>query len=164
MSNLEIERRFLLIDDSWTNAEIQLTQRIIQSYVELKDGNCERMRVTEGFGFSSATHTVKQRISDITRTETETVVPVIDAIGWLVNAPNSMIDKTRHMIEQLDDGIVWEIDVFHGSNHGLVIAEVELKSETQEFTLPPWIGQDITSDYKYTNLQLSLMPYKHWNP
>ena len=38
--------------------------------------------------------------------------------------------------------LTWEIDEFLGANAGLIIAEVELKSEDQVVTKPEWLGDE----------------------
>ena len=56
----------------------------------------------------------------------------------------------------------WEIDEFLGENAGLVIAELELKSEDAEFALPPWLGAEVTHDERYYNFSLSEQPWRRW--
>ena len=58
--------------------------------------------------------------------------------------------------------LTWEIDQFGGENVGLIIAEVELESENQLFTLPSWIGQEVSQDPKFYNSSLITYPYKKW--
>jgi CYTH domain-containing protein len=55
-----------------------------------------------------------------------------------------VIDKTRH--EVMHDGMLWEVDVFHGANEGLIVAEIELPAEDTSFTLPDWIGEEVSHD------------------
>jgi len=59
-------------------------------------------------------------------------------------------------------GRVWEVDVFHGDNEGLVMAEIELGSPEEEFERPDWLGQEVTGDRHYYNSFLSLHPFKSW--
>ena len=58
--------------------------------------------------------------------------------------------------------LVWEIDVFKGENEGLIMAEVELAHENQNFDLPDWIGEEVSSDSRYYNSWLSGNPYSGW--
>ena len=74
--------------------------------------------------------------------------------------PDPQIEKHRHLITFGEH--LWEIDVFLGCNEGLVVAEIELRSQHEEFLLPPWIGPEITSDQRYSNSQLTLFPYSRW--
>ena len=58
---------------------------------------------------------------------------------------------------------VWEIDEFHGVNEGLIVAEIELKSEDQAFEKPAWIGEEVSGDPRYYNSMLVAHPYSTWN-
>jgi adenylate cyclase len=68
--------------------------------------------------------------------------------------------KTRYKINYA--GNVWEVDVFEGDNQGLIIAEIELKHENQEFEKPDWVKNEVSDDRRYTNAYLSLNPFKNW--
>ena len=57
---------------------------------------------------------------------------------------------------------IFEIDEFFGENEGLVIAEIELTSENEEFEKPDWLGKEVTGDVRYYNSLLSKTPYKNW--
>jgi adenylate cyclase len=61
-----------------------------------------------------------------------------------------------------DRDLTWEIDVFEGRNTGLVVAEVELRHEKQSVQLPQWVGQEITSQNRYSNASLALRPFRSW--
>ena len=67
-----------------------------------------------------------------------------EALELLKLSANAPIEKTRHIVKA--DGHVWEIDVFEGANHGLVLAEVELQSEDEQIVLPSWIGIEVSDD------------------
>ena len=71
-----------------------------------------------------------------------------------------LIEKTRYKIDL--NGLVWEIDEFQGENQGLILAEVELKSEDQKIDLPSWIGEEVSSDPRYFNSNLTKNPYTKW--
>ena len=71
-----------------------------------------------------------------------------------------LIEKTRH--RQPFAGKIWEIDVFHGDNAGLVVAEVEVASELEQFEPPPWLGREVSADPRYFNSSLVNNPYKNW--
>ena len=59
-------------------------------------------------------------------------------------------------------GHTWEVDIFHGDNEGLVVAEIELESEETAFELPHWICEEVSGDSKYYNSSLLDNPFKHW--
>ena len=69
----------------------------------------------------------------------------------------------KHRYKLLHDGMIWEVDVFMGSNKGLILAEIELSSETQSFTLPNWIGAEVSADIRYSNQALMRSPWPKWN-
>ena len=71
-----------------------------------------------------------------------------------------IIDKTRHLVPH--EGLVFEVDVFHGENTGLVLAELELEREDAPIVLPPWIGREVTGDERYFNAYLARRPFRSW--
>ena len=71
-----------------------------------------------------------------------------------------MIDKTRYEVNIGPH--TWEVDEFYGDNAGLLLAEIELNSETESFLTPSWIGKEVTGDKKYYNSYISVHPYKNW--
>ena len=68
--------------------------------------------------------------------------------------------KTRYLVEY--EGMCWEIDEFHGGNEGLVVAEIELENEEKPFAKPPWLGEEVSQDSRYLNINLSQHPYRQW--
>jgi CYTH domain-containing protein len=54
------------------------------------------------------------------------------------------------------------VDEFHGDNEGLVVAEIELDDENEIFEKPDWLDDEVTSDYRYLNSNLSKSSYKTW--
>ena len=71
-----------------------------------------------------------------------------------------VIDKTRHYVPYA--GHTFEVDVFHGENDGLVLAEVELASENEAIERPEWLGEEVTGDARYYNSMLMKNPYRRW--
>jgi CYTH domain-containing protein len=104
--------------------------------------------------------TVKGRTEGITRAEFEYPIPVDDARALLAICLPSVIDKTRHRIGF--GGHLWEIDVFHGTNEGLVMAEVELDDESAAPALPLWAGEEVSDDFRYYNTSLASRPFGLW--
>lgn len=100
---------------------------------------------------------------DLRREEFEYPIPLEDGEEILERlCVGSTIEKTRHYVEY--EGFVWEIDEFEGLNAGLVVAEVEFERENQTIPLPPWIGEEVSSDPRYLNSNLALKPYSQWGP
>jgi adenylate cyclase len=62
------------------------------------------------------------------------------------------IIKTRYLIPFA--GRTWEVDEFHEKNEGLIIAELELGSENDEFVKPSWVGDEVTGNPAYYNANL----------
>ncbi len=151
----EIERTFLVAGDAWRALAEGVVYR--QGYLSTDVERTLRVRVAGPKG----TLTVKGMTVGATRTEFEYEIPLTDAEAMLdALCIRPLIEKTRHRIEF--DGLVWEVDVFAGDNHGLVVAEVELAREDQAFRLPDWIGEEVTDDPRYYNANLVAHPYKDW--
>lgn len=151
----EIERKFLPADDSWRDGTPGV--RIAQGYLSLDPDRTVRVRLAG----ENAWLTIKGRSEGITRAEFEYEISVADAKALLELCLPTVIDKTRHRVSY--GGYLWEIDVFHGDNAGLVIAEVELADASISPALPPWAGAEVSSDQRYFNSCLATAPYKKWS-
>jgi adenylate cyclase len=153
---LEIERKFLVVKDSWKPNVVSAT-RIVQGYLAHTDTTTVRVRVKGERAFL----TIKGTSTGISRTEYEYEIPVPDAEAMLSEmAQGPVVDKVRHLIEV--DGHTWELDVFAGDNAGLVMAEVELSADTEDFTVPEWAGLDVSDDPRYYNVHLASNPFRNW--
>ena len=152
--SLEIERKFLVADDSWRDGSFGV--RISQGYLSQDPERTVRIRI----GDESAWLTIKGRTQGITRAEFEYAIPVGEARELLELCLPAVIDKTRYRVSF--GGHEWEIDVFHGDNAGLVIAEVELVNEAISPELPPWIGAEVSADARYFNSCLAARPFANW--
>jgi adenylate cyclase len=97
----------------------------------------------------------------LSRYEWEIQIPVDQAYYLLDLCEPGMILKNRYIM--IHKGKTWEIDVFSGDNTGLVVAEIELVSEDEEFELPNWVTKEITGDVKYYNSNLAKRPFKDWS-
>lgn len=150
----EIERKFLVTGGSWNDGSPGI--RIAQGYLSLDPDRCVRVRLAG----DEAWLTIKGRSEGITRAEFEYAIPPQEARDLLEICLPSVIDKTRHRIPF--GGHVWEVDVFHGANDGLVIAEVELDDAADSPELPPWVGAEVSSDLRYYNANLATRPFGAW--
>ena len=150
----EIERKFLVVDDSWRDGTPGV--RISQGYLSQDPDRTVRVRI----GGEKAWLTIKGRTHGITRAEFEYAIPVDDARALLELCLPAVIDKTRHEISH--GGHLWEVDDFHGENVGLVIAEVELADDAISPELPPWVGAEVSADARYFNSCLAVVPYAKW--
>jgi len=153
---VEIERKFLLANSDWRN-EVIRSSRIRQGYLGKMDKASVRIRV-QG---DRANINVKSATLDIRRLEYEYEIPLDEAIEMLDQlCAKPQIDKTRFIVEH--GSHVWEIDEFYGDNEGLLVAEVELGSEDEAYEKPAWLGEEVTQDPRYYNVNLIKQPYKQW--
>jgi len=150
---LEIERKFLVKGTSWRTVH---GVRYSQGYLNRDKGRTVRVRVAGDRAFL----TIKGETHGATRAEFEYAIPVADAQALLAMCDGPLVDKVRH--EVVHGGLKWEIDEFLGDNTGLVIAEIELKSEDQPFSRPDWLGEEVTGDPRYYNSNLAAHPYREW--
>ena len=88
------------------------------------------------------------------------MIPASDALELLKMAQSAIVHKTRYIREY--QGHQWEVDVFHGDNEGLVVAEIELQSVNESFAVPPWLGEEVSDDRRYANSSLSSNPWCNW--
>lgn len=153
---LEIERKFL-VTGSFESAAVS-QNRIVQGYICTDKDRTVRVRIYGEKGFL----TIKSAPNELgwSRYEFEQEIGLHDAEELLELCLPGIIDKIRYRIPY--KGYTWEVDVFHGENEGLTIAEIELESETAVFELPEWIGDEVTGDSKYYNAMLSECPYNQW--
>ena len=152
---VEIERRFLLADDSWREAASEPLV-LQQGYLSVEKERTIRVRIIG----SQAWLTLKSYISDMTRSEFEYEIPLAHAQAMMANMCPFKMEKYRYRVEF--EGFVYEIDEYFGDNAPLIVAEIELPSEDTEFPKPSWLGQEITSDGKFPNAYLSKHPYSSW--
>jgi adenylate cyclase len=152
----EIERKFLVCDDSWRNSVVRQA-KIRQAYLDSDANVSMRVRVKDN---SRATLTLKTRWSKLRRREFEYVIPTRDAEELISLRQGQIIEKVRYIVPAGD--LTWEIDVFSGENLGLVIAEIELPSENHQIELPSWIGSEVTGQDRYYNGTLARHSYCSW--
>lgn len=145
----EIERKFLVSDESWRS---QVTSRTAfrQGYIASLENRSVRVRIKAD---KDATLTIKIGASSIVRDEYEYDIPLRDAEELMTTALGIVIEKTRHTVDH--EGFVWEIDVFEGLYEGLVVAEVEMNAETDQPSLPAWLGREVTGDPRFSNQNLA---------
>ena len=152
----EIERKFLVIGDSWRSLAQGTHYR--QGYLNSAKERTVRIRTINDKAFM----TIKGPTVGITRMEFEYEIPhneCVEILNHLAEQP--IVEKIRYKIPL--NGLVWEIDEFLGVNNGLIVAEVELQSEDQEFEKPEWIGEEVSGDPRYFNSNLVKNPYTTWN-
>lgn len=152
----EIERKFIVKGDF--SRDVCNSQRIVQGYICSQPGRTVRIRIRGEKGFL----TIKGPSDDkgLSRYEFEQEIPLPDAEQLLTLCEPGVIDKVRHLVRAGKH--TWEVDVFHGANEGLVMAEIELASEDEPFEKPDWIGEEVSGDRRYYNSMLTKEPYSQW--
>ncbi len=152
----EIERKFLVRGEGWRGRADPVPYR--QGYLARTADRVVRVRIAGEQGFL----TVKIKSGVISREEFEYSVPLEDARSMLdALSPGEIIEKNRYTFEE--KGSVWEVDEFFGANSGLVVAEIELESEDQEFEKPEWLGEEVSRLSRYLNVELARNPYCGWS-
>ncbi|CAD0006702.1 CYTH domain-containing protein [Flavobacterium chungangense] len=154
---VEIERKFLVKSDKF-KAQAFAQNKIAQGYLSSLPERTVRIRIKGKKGFI----TIKGigQHGGMTRFEWENEIPLDEAQELLKLCEKGKIEKTRFEIQSGKH--VFEVDEFYGENEGLVMAEVELESETETFEKPDWLGDEVTNDERYYNAYLSKNPFKYW--
>ncbi len=152
----EIERKYRVCSADYKQLATQCLY-YKQGYICADDTRTVRVRIADHCAYL----TIKGKTQGCSRQEYEYPIPVADANELLDTlCGSSVIEKHRYIYPH--DGHTWEIDEFRGENEGLVVAEIELTSEDERFTLPHFIGQEVTGDPRYYNSNLSRHPYCLW--
>jgi adenylate cyclase len=154
---IEIERKFLVSSDDF-KAESTASYTIAQGYLNSNPERTVRIRIKGSKGFI----TIKGigSVSGMSRFEWEKEITLTEAKQLLLLCEKGIIDKTRYEVKVGNH--LFEIDEFHGDNQGLLMAEIELTAEEEEFVKPSWIGEEVTNDQKYYNSYLSSHPFSEW--
>lgn len=151
---IEIEKKFLV---NILPKNLDQGINICQGYLLNTLEKTVRVRIKGNQGFL----TIKGRPEGLVRPEFEYLIPTTDAREMLARfCDGNIVEKTRHTC--LHHGMIWVIDRFSGANQGLVVAEIELSSPDQTFSIPHWAGPEVTDDPRYINARLAIHPYRSW--
>ena len=158
MNLTEIERKFLVVGEFRSQA-ISSTH-IAQGYIASGNGRTVRVRIRGDKGYL----TIKgpSNNAGLARFEWEKEIPLEEATALMTICEPGIIQKTRWLVPSEDGIHKWEVDVFEGDNEGLIMAEIELKSEDDTFKKPHFIGPEVTGDRRYYNSHMRRFPYKLW--
>ena len=154
---IEIERKFLLANDNWRQ-QVEKSVKFRQGYLQGSEKSSVRVRI-EG---EKSNLNIKGATLGVSRQEFEYPIPMEDAdelLSTLCDKP--LIEKTRNYIYAGKH--TWEIDEFAGDNQGLIVAEIELADEQEEFESQDWLGEEVSEDKRYYNSMLIKNPYKNWS-
>ena len=153
---VEIERKFLVKSQSWRGS-VSGSKETKQGYLSMDIERVVRVRTMNDDAFL----TIKSKVSARKRLEFEYAIPKVDAEEILANTcVASLIEKRRSYVEYGNK--TWEIDEFFGDNQGLIVAEIELGHEEEEFERPEWLGEEVTEDSRYLNVNLAENPHSRW--
>lgn len=148
----EIERKFLTTNSLFMEQAVRV-MNIRQGYVGTPGKGEARVSIRD----NKAWVMIKSN-NRLSRLEYEIPIPKEDAEKLLAETCGRVISKTRYIIPE--GKLKWEVDVFHGEDEGLVLAEIELPSEDTVFSKPDWIGKEVTDDSIYYNSSLSERSWK----
>jgi CYTH domain-containing protein len=154
---IEIERKFLVNSNRY-RAEASSVTAITQGYLNSDPERSVRIRLTDQTGFITVKG--KSNESGLSRFEWEKELSQKEAEALLKLCEKTIISKTRYKVEIGKH--TFEVDEFLGANKGLVVAEVELDSEDEQFSKPDWLGEEVTGTKKYYNSNLSSTPFCNW--
>ena len=152
---IEIEKKFLVSGEDLK--EGSSSKIYYQGYLCSGSGQTVRVRIAGDQAFL----TIKGKHTNISRLEFEYSIPLEDARILLDEVCEQPIIHKRRFLKK-HEGFTWEIDEFYGENQGLVLAEIELESEDQEFSRPDWLGEEVSHDGRYYNASLRSYPYSRW--
>ncbi len=163
---IETERKFLVLDDGYKAQAVE-SHRIRQGYIAHDMGRSVRVRILDNMGIL----TVKGPFIGLgSRPEWEKEISLKEAEDLFRLCKPGSIDKTRWIVPidsfaslgMTGSRRFFEVDEFHGENEGLVMAEIELKSQDETFERPSWLGEEVTGDKRYYNGYLARNPFKSW--
>ncbi len=146
----EIERKFLIrrpLAEVVAGAE---RSRIEQCYLPGTDEWAIRARKRVSDSGTAFILTMKKRQSDRTNVEIETAVAAEMYTQIEAVCGHDPLAKNRYVVGP------WEIDEFLNPElQGLIVAEIELKSENETFDIPAWLGEEVTGRFEYANASIA---------
>lgn len=146
--NTEIEYKFLVDLEVWNALEKPTPDLIVQAYLHRDPEKTIRVRIKGDTGYL----TIKGKTVGVTRPEFEYRIPKHEAEGLIETFQLASLRKYRYRIPVGEH--IWDVDVFSGTLEGLIVAEIELKSEDEAFEKPEWATEDVSKDPNYYNAVL----------
>ena len=157
MQNQEIERKFLVKNQNFKSEAVR-KERLCQGFLSSVPERTVRVRLMGYKGYITVKGLGSE--SGTTRFEWEKEISEAEARSLLELCETGIIDKTRYYVQFGNK--TFEVDEFHGLNNGLLLAELELSSEDEEFQKPSWLGEEVTGQVAYYNAVLSKKPFTTW--
>jgi len=155
--SIEIERKFLITSNDFKKEAYQKNY-IKQGFLNSNKERVVRVRLKDDFGFLTVKG--KSNKTGTSRFEWEKEISKTDAQDLLNLCESGIIEKYRYLVKMGNH--IYEIDEFLGNNDGLLVAEIELSFENENFEKPNWLGKEVTGNIKYYNSNLSKQPFKDW--
>lgn len=152
----EIEKKFLVKGDFKPN--VTGSFRVTQGYLSSVPERTVRVRIKGDKGFITVKGIGNE--AGTSRFEWDKEITVGEVKDLLAICEPGIIDKTRYHVRV--GAHIYEVDEFYGDNEGLIVAEVELSDEDEEFEKPEWLGEEVSGDPKYYNAMLMKHPFKTW--
>ncbi|MET4782419.1 CYTH domain-containing protein [Glaciihabitans sp. UYNi722] len=152
---IEVERKFLTKSASW-RLEVVSESRIVQGYLRADAQGSVRTRVAD----EGAWLTIKGPSSGMARLEFEYAIPPDEASQMIELLASGIVEKVRYRLSNAPG--IWTVDVFGGANQGLVLLEIEGELVGNIANLPDWVGEEVTTDPRYYNSELSNRPFSTW--
>lgn len=160
---IEIERKFLIRNDSW-RAGVSRSEPMSQGYLvgaqALRVG-AARSSVRARIAGDKAWLNIKAAVAGVERAEFDYAVPLADAQAMLATLCDGVLEKIRHHV--VVEGALFEVDEFLGNNSGLVVAEIELTAADASFPKPAWLGREVSDLERYYNVNLIAHPFGDWS-
>lgn len=144
---IETEYKYLVKDDSYKGIAFE-KRHILQGYLSRDPERVVRLRIAGDHAYL----TVKGKNNGASRLEFEYPLPMEDAKEIIKLCIPPIIEKYRYKVEY--GGHIWEVDEFCGALAPLVTAEIELKSPDEKYSLPSFVGENVTGDPRYYNSNL----------
>ncbi|MES2590094.1 MAG: CYTH domain-containing protein [Bacteroidota bacterium] len=141
----EIERKFLVNKEMWKSVEKPKPIYIKQGYISKAEKGVVRIRIKDEKAFL----TIKSATFGITRSEYEYEVPMQDVEEMFSLFCDKFIEKYRYEVLVFDK--LWEVDEFIQPQKNFILAEIELSSENEAFSLPEWIEKEVSDNPIYFN-------------
>lgn len=153
----EIERKFLVTSTHYKQVAYKKSY-IKQGFLNSKKERVVRVRIKDDTGFLTIKGASNK--SGTTRYEWEKEIELKEAQDLFNLCEEGIIEKYRYLVKE--NNHTFEVDEFIGENIGLVVAEIELEDENENFTTPNWLGKEVTGIVKYYNSNLSKLPFSKW--
>ena len=154
---IEIERKFLVTSDAFKSDALR-KNHIAQGYLNSTPERTVRVRIKGDTGY--LTIKGKSNETGLSRFEWEKEIPLAEAKALILLCEKGIIEKIRYEVQVGKH--LFEVDEFFGENEGLLLAEVELQSESEFFEKPNWLGNEVTQDQRYYNSYISKHPFTSW--